>query len=195
MSPILEAFCGPNGSGKSTIIEHFSPPCDIVNADEIQNKLGCSPMDAAIIAEKTREALLADQKDFAFETVLSTDRNLILMTKAKSVGYYIRCYYVLTKDPAINLQRVATRYALGGHDVPPDKVIGRYARAMKLIPKLLDENVCDECYIFDNSYDRGKGEPSLIASFMHGALELFPNEIWPQEMLELLVDGKYTGSS
>lgn len=31
---------------------------------------------------------------------------------------FIRCYYVLTVDPCINIARVAARVMAGGHDVP-----------------------------------------------------------------------------
>lgn len=59
-----------------------------------------------------------NHEDFIFETVLSTDRNLNLLKKAKKQGYFIRCIYVLTKDPEINIIRVRSRTDDGGHDVP-----------------------------------------------------------------------------
>ena len=48
------------------------------------------------------------------------------MDRAKEKGYFVRCYYVLTADPAINVLRVKSRVAAGGHDVPEDKIISRY---------------------------------------------------------------------
>ena len=78
------------------------------------------------MAEKQREEHLKNMEDFCFETVLSTDRNLNLLKRAKEKGYFIRCYYFLTADPMINIFRVRARVEIGGHDVPDDKIISRF---------------------------------------------------------------------
>ena len=62
-------------------------------------------MTAAQIAEKQREDHLKNREDFCFETVMSTPRNLNLLQRAKEAGYFIRCYYILTVDPFINVLR------------------------------------------------------------------------------------------
>lgn len=188
--PILIAFAGPNGSGKSTIAAFYPIVFDYVNADEIQKELDCKPIEAARIAETTRERLLSEHRSFAFETVLSTGRNLDLMDKARGLGYTVVCVYVLTKDAKINVSRVLSREKKGGHGVPADKVISRYQRAMKLIPRLL--SLCDECYIYDNSLDRAEAAPQLIVSLRHRCLRIFPNSIWSGEMLDDLIGGSYT---
>ena len=59
-----------------------------------------------------------------------------LLKRAKENGYFIRCIYVLTCDPSINILRIKSRVADGGHDVPPEKVISRYGKALKLVPHL-----------------------------------------------------------
>lgn len=79
--------------------------------------------------------------EFCFETVLSTCRNIELLKKAKEKGYFIRCYYVLTADPMINVWRVKSRVESGGHDVPEEKIIQRYDRALELIKDLVQ--ICD----------------------------------------------------
>lgn len=43
-------------------------------------------MEAAVKAEELRERMIVDRKDFTFETVLSTDRNLLLLQRAKEKG-------------------------------------------------------------------------------------------------------------
>lgn len=100
--PEIVVFAGPNGSGKSTITELLKPPMDYINADEIKKNLKCSDLEAAQLAEKQREEHIKHMEEFCFETVLSTERNLKLLKKAKEKGYFIRCYYVLTADPMIN---------------------------------------------------------------------------------------------
>ena len=96
-----------------------------------------------------REKALEEKADFTFETVLSTDRNLTLLKKAKQKGYFIRCIYVLTASPDINIARIKVREASGGHGVPEDKVRSRYEKALALIPELVE--VCDILHIYDNT--------------------------------------------
>lgn len=95
---------------------------------------------------------MAGLEDFCFETVLSTDRNLKLLQKAKEKGYFVRCYYILTIDPMINVLRVKARVAAGGHDVPEEKIISRYGKTLALIKEVV--KVCDICHIYDNSGDK-----------------------------------------
>ncbi|MCM1262822.1 MAG: zeta toxin family protein [Butyrivibrio sp.] len=147
--PEIVIFAGPNGSGKSTITELLKPPMDYINADEIKKNLKCSDLEAAQLAENQREEHIEHMNEFCFETVLSTERNLNLLKKAKEKGYFIRCYYVLTADPMINVWRVKSRVESGGHDVPEDKIIKRYDRALELIKDLV--KICDVCHIYDNS--------------------------------------------
>lgn len=148
--PEIIVFAGPNGSGKSTFTEILRPK-DIpyINADDIQRVLGCSNLEAAKIAEQRREQCLAGHQSFCFETVLSTDRNLKLLKRAKESGFFIRCYYVLTASPYINVARVSGRVLAGGHDVPVDKIVSRYHKALALVHELVP--VCDVCHIYDNS--------------------------------------------
>lgn len=150
--PEIVVFAGPNGSGKSTIGNLLRPTNMVyINADDIQQALGCDNLEAAKIAEQRREEYVKTHQDFCFETVLSTDRNLNLLKRAAAEGFFIRCYYVLTVDPQINVFRVATRVAAGGHNVPVDKIITRYDRALDLVKELVP--VCDVCHIYDNSLD------------------------------------------
>lgn len=151
-NPEIVVFAGPNGSGKSTFTQLLKPPIDYINADEIKKYLKCSDLEAAQLAEKQREEHMEQMREFCFETVLSTERNLKLLERAKDNGYFIRCYYILTADPMINVWRVKARVESGGHDVPEEKIITRYDRALALVKDLI--KVCDICHIYDNSADR-----------------------------------------
>ena len=151
-NPEIVVFAGPNGSGKSTITELLKPPMDYINADEIKKIIKCSDLEAAQLAERQREEHISQMNEFCFETVLSTGRNLELLRKAKNKGYFIRCYYILTADPVINIWRVKSRVVSGGHDVPEDKIIKRYDRALELVKDLV--KICDICHIYDNSGSR-----------------------------------------
>ena len=182
--PEIVVFAGPNGSGKSTITELLKPPIVYINADEIKRIIRCSDLDAAKLAEKYREEHLSNMEEFCFETVMSTDRNLKLLRRAKSKGYFIRCYYVLTVDPMINVGRVETRVNNGGHSVPREKIISRYDRALELVKDVVD--VCDICHIYDNS-DR---QPYRIFKKRKNEYFYDENEYWLQEDIETLTNIK-----
>ena len=139
--PEIVVFAGPNGSGKSTITQLLKPFMDYINADEIKKYLNCTDLEAAQLAEKQREEHVEQMQEFCFETVLSTERNLKLLKRAKERGYFIRCYYILTADPMINVWRVKVRVESGGHDVPEEKIITRYDKSLELISELI--KVCD----------------------------------------------------
>ena len=148
-NPEIVVFAGPNGSVKSTLTALLKPKMAYVNADDIQASLHCSDLEAAVLAEHQREEFLAKRADFCFETVLSTERNLKLLKKAKQFGYFVKCYYVLTHSSAINILRVRSRIADGGHPVPEDKIIARFNRAIALIPKIIA--ISDIFHMYDNS--------------------------------------------
>lgn len=147
--PEIIVFAGPNGSGKTTITHMAKTNGIYINADDIKKSTSCSDLEAAIKAEELRETLLEKRKDFTFETVLSTDRNLKLLKKAKENGYFIRCIYVLTSDYNINITRIHMREKMGGHTVPEEKIKARYKKALHLIPELL--KICDIVHIYDNT--------------------------------------------
>lgn len=88
--PEVIIFAGPNGSGKSTITRMAEIGGEYINADDIKRATLCTDLEAAIKAEELRECMIVDRKDFTFETVLSTDRNLLLLQRAKEKGYFIR---------------------------------------------------------------------------------------------------------
>lgn len=81
--PEIIVFAGPNGSGKTTVTKLAKVIEPYINADDIKRTVHCSDLDAAVMAEKMREEALAEYRDFTFETVMSTDRNLNLLRRAK----------------------------------------------------------------------------------------------------------------
>lgn len=180
--PEIVVFAGPNGSGKSTFTELLKPPMDYINADEIKKNLKCTDIEAAKLAEQQREEHVKNMEEFCFETVMSTERNLNLLRNAKKKGYFIRCYYILTADPIINIYRVKTRVEAGGHDVPEDKIISRYDRALELVKDVVD--VSDICHIYDNS------EEVPFRIFKKRKTESFYDvcEDWYEEDIKLLTN-------
>lgn len=181
IKPKIVVFAGPNGSGKSTVTDCCNIAGMYINADEIQKYKACTVMEAAIFAENLRESALQNKQDFTFETVLSTTRNLNLLQRAKDSGYFIRGYYVLTKDVNINITRVRARVILGGHGVPEEKIRSRYVRALQLLPQFV--NLCDICTVYDNS------DSIPVRIFKKTKTEFIYNEtrFWSQQEIAKLV--------
>ena len=179
--PEIIVFAGPNGSGKSTITQFAKIIEPYINADEIKKATNCSDLEAAQKADEMRNELVEKKQSFTFETVLSTDRNLNLLKKAKESGFFIRCIYVLTSNSNINVLRVKTRYENGGHDVPEDKIRLRYERCLKLIPELIQ--VCDVFHLYDNTK-----EPFRIFKKRKTEYFFWENVFWNKAKIENLVE-------
>ena len=177
--PEIIVFAGPNGSGKSTVTRMANIIQPYINADDIQRINDCTNMEAAVKADAMRNRYVDQGRSFTFETVLSTERNINLLRRAKEKGYFIRCIYVLTADPMINVQRVQVRLAAGGHDVPKDKILSRYHKALELIPTLLE--VCDICHIYDNS-----DVPTRIYKKRKEESFYWENHFWNKEAISKL---------
>lgn len=73
---------------------------------------GMDNIDAAILVDKMRYESI-ENEDFTFETVLSSEYKMDILRKAKDEGYFIKCVFVLTIDPAINILRIESRVASG----------------------------------------------------------------------------------
>ncbi len=179
LKPEVIAFAGPNGSGKSTITRMAKTAGRYINADDIKRSTLCTDLEAAQKAEQLRNLAIAEHADFTFETVLSTDRNLLLLQRAKEEGYFVRGIYVLTADPFINVARVSARVALGGHDVPKEKILKRYERALHLLPQLVE--ICDILHIYDNTE-----EPFRIFKKRKDVYYRWCNAFWNEQAVEQL---------
>ena len=172
-------FAGPNGSGKSTITQMAKVGGEYIIADDIKITTLCTDLEAAVKAEELREYMIENKKDFTFETVLSTDRNLLLLQKAKEQGYFVRGIYVLTSNVDINVARVQAREALGGHGVPEEKIRSRYDKAIALIPRLVE--ICDILHIYDNTR-----EPFRIFKKRKNIYYHWNNQYWSNDDIERL---------
>lgn len=177
--PEVIVFAGPNGSGKSTITQMAKVGGEYINADDIKRTTLCTDLEAAVKAEELREYMIENKKDFTFETVLSTDRNLLLLQKAKEQGYFVRGIYVLTSNVDINVARVQAREALGGHGVPEEKIRSRYDKAIALIPRLVE--ICDILHIYDNTR-----EPFRIFKKRKNIYYHWNNQYWSNDDIERL---------
>jgi len=107
---------------------------------------------ASVAADFIRHKLLEAGVTFTFETVMSSPDKVDFLKKAQEQGFRTYLYYVATEDPEINISRVESRVAEGGHPVPRDKIVERYHRSLDLLADAVQ--YANRAYIFDNSSDK-----------------------------------------
>ena len=181
--PEILVFAGPNGSGKSTVSFGFDMIGEYINADDIRAREKCDDLTAAKKATALRERFIKMRKSFTFETVLSSERNLTLLKKARNAGYKIFLVYVLTNDVNINIKRVNERVQKGGHGVPEEKIISRYTKSLVNLSELI--KIVDRAMIIDNS-----GEiPELIIEIKSGKAVFHETKYWTIGKLQKLCSG------
>lgn len=202
--PRLIVVAGPNGSGKTSItfqlreLRHkWMAGCMYINPDDIaEHELGgwndqTSVLRAAVLATERRETCLREGRDFAFETVFSTQEKLDFLRRAHRRGFFIRLFFVGTVSPAINAKRVATRYLQGGHAVPIEKIVARYTRSMANAVRAA--TFVDRAYFYDNSEDVLPGvEPDWTPLFRTAEGRLVPkyprpSQSWAADLYDALL--------
>jgi predicted ABC-type ATPase len=173
--PFVVVIAGPNGSGKSSLTRLLqAQDYDLgryINPDEIAAGLSgaydARVREAQAIADVLRAEAIAEQRSFSFETVFSHPSKLNVLEQAHNAGFETILFFVAVDDPLINVERVNTRVSLGGHDVPADRIVSRYSRAMALLPEMLAR--IDRGWIFDNSVHAA--DPAAFAGQLVATVE------------------------
>ncbi|MET0464110.1 MAG: zeta toxin family protein [Chitinophagaceae bacterium] len=157
--PSLYIIAGCNGAGKTTASFTVFPELlnirEFVNADEIAR--GLSPfqpesvsIQAGKIMLRRLDELIAEGKEFAFETTLSTRSFIILCEEARSRGYDVYMIFLWLPSPDHAIDRVRERVLTGGHNIPDDVVVRRYKAGLKNFTALY-QPVMDYWIFLDNS--------------------------------------------
>jgi predicted ABC-type ATPase len=147
----------------------FPSAVQVVNARLTAPAGVCDAYAAAAVADFLRDELLAAGQSFSFETVMSHRSKVDVFARARAARYRTYLYFIATEAAHINLRRVQTRAALGGHDVPEGKVVERYKRCLELVGEALPHAY--RAFLFDNS----GAEPVWLA------------ELTPERALQLKV--------
>lgn len=85
---------------------------------------------------------------FTQETTLSGRKTENTAKEAKEQGYYIRLFYVALDSAEESVERIQNRVRHGGHDIPGDDVLRRFAGRWEAVTKVLP--YCDEAEFYDN---------------------------------------------
>jgi predicted ABC-type ATPase len=172
--PFLLVIAGPNGSGKTTLIQHLlDAGIDFgvyINPDDIALTLDLPEpqrsAQAQTISDLKRDTCLQHKENFSFETVMSHPSKVEIMIRARDAGYDVTLFFVATSDPEINVRRVENRVALGGHDVPHDRIRARYWRSLDLLPRAA--LVARRSVVFDNSALIGNARNTRLVNARSG---------------------------
>jgi predicted ABC-type ATPase len=186
-------IAGPNGAGKTTLTvqmrtNRWSDDVEYLNPDDVaRDRFGDwnSPeavLQAARWTSARRDELLAQGAGIAFETVFSTVEKVDFLLRARRGGYFVRVFFIGTSTPTINAARIAGRVLGGGHAVPIEKVISRYAKSLGNLPAAIE--IADRVYIYDNSVDGVAAR--LCARSMDGELRTMSGSLpaWISDAVE-----------
>ena len=157
--PNLYIIAGCNGAGKTTASYTILPEIlsckEFVNADEIAR--GLSPFQPETVSFHAgrlmvaRIDLLIEQNvDFAIETTLTTLSYQSTIKLARTRGYKITLLFFWLNDVNLAIERVKTRVAEGGHNIPEAVIIRRYKKGLKNLLRNF-VNLCDYWLVIDNS--------------------------------------------
>jgi predicted ABC-type ATPase len=164
---------GPNGAGKTTAASRLLPAAlelnEFLNADEIAR--GLSPFDPeanAVPAGRLMidriDRLVAAGRSFAFETTCAGHRQAKLLRSCRAAGYRVTLIFLWLPSPQEAILRVSKRVAHGGHRIPDDVIIRRYAAGLYNMRHAFVP-LADVALIYDNSRE----SPLLIAEKRSGA--------------------------
>src|SRR5205807_3221120 len=165
VQPVLIFLAGPNGSGKTTFFEEYLQglelPC--VDADRIARILRDadptgSPDEvnrrAFTEAERLRTAFVGAGLSFCTETVFSdpVGAKIGFLEGARTHGFAVFLIFIGLDSPMLSVARVKQRVEHGGHDVPDEKLYGRFPRTLSNLRLAIP--IVDEAFLLDNSsYD------------------------------------------
>ena len=158
--PRIVILAGPNGAGKSTLsrLPELSG-LPFLNADDIEKDQGAGPL----IAGRTLIAKLNDvasqRISFVVETTLSGKWLASHLVAFREFGYQVHIMYVWVSSEDLSVARVASRVAMGGHDIPEPVIRRRYKRGLRNFWRVYVP-LSDTWEVYDNS----NRPPALVAS-------------------------------
>lgn len=166
----LDVVVGPNGAGKSTLVNRFIEPrrpgipfvnADIIAAARWPNDPVSHAYEAAEAAARARQGYLERGEPFITETVFSHASKLDLVRSARTSGYHVTMWVVLV-PVEVAVRRVRARVLNGGHDVPVDKIRGRFERLWALVAQAV--LLVDVSHFFANE----RSVPEYLGGFADG---------------------------
>lgn len=180
----IYVLAGVNGAGKSSIGgAAIQAAGDSFYNPDLQTRkiLAAKPHLSAAAANAEAwelgrhglEQALRNGSQFKFETTLGARTITALLLAGAKAGAEIHCWYAGLASPELHLQRVQSRVAAGGHDIPEAKIRQRYVSSASNLVTLLPHLA--SLALFDNSIegDPKAGvapRPVLVLRMVEGAI-------------------------
>lgn len=179
-APLLVMLAGPNGAGKTTFYEAHLKALGLpsLNADILARHTGLDPYTAAASIADLRDTLIERGESFITETVFSdpVGEKVAVLAEAAARGFDVSLLYIGIASSELSQERVASRVAAGGHDVPPEKLADRYRRSLENLERAIAQ--LPRVLLYDNS---SFAHPHrLLAEFSDGALARRSSEPLPE---------------
>ena len=171
-----------NGVGKSSFTgvlkERSTDLGVIVDVDRITAELGGNALAGGKAALGKINECIDKGISFTQETTLSGRKTEATAKQVRDLGYHVRLFYIGLDTAEESLSRIANRVRRGGHDIPYDDVVRRFAGRWEAVSKVLP--FCDEAEFYDN--DNGF---VLVAEYRNGEIRTVGRRC-PQWLMDLL---------
>ena len=171
---MITVIAGVNGAGKSTVFganlrdrggEYYNP--DEITRELMTGDPTLSQSDANSQAWTKGYRQLVNainlDTDYTLETTLGGNTITQCLLDAMQRGVQVQIFYCGLTSPELHIERVRERVALGGHDIPEEKIRDRFVRSaynvMRLIPG------CHQLVVLDNSETGPEGRPAVKRLF------------------------------
>lgn len=176
---------GVNGVGKSSFTgvlkERSTDLGVIVDVDRITAELGGNALTGGKAALRKIRECIERGVSFTQETTLSGYKTEATAKQVKDMGYHVRLFYIGLDSAEESLARIENRVKRGGHDIPSDDVVRRFAGRWEAVAKVLP--YCDEAEFYDN-----ENGFTLVAEYRNGELRTIGSRVprWLEELQEYL---------
>ena len=132
---------GVNGVGKSSFTgvlkERSTDLGVIVDVDKITAELGGNTLEGGKAALRKLRECIDKGISFTQETTLSGRKTEATAKQVRELGYHVRLFYIGLDSAEESLSRISNRVKRGGHDIPCDDVIRRFAGRWEAVAKVL----------------------------------------------------------
>jgi predicted ABC-type ATPase len=185
----IHIIAGPNGAGKTTkaellLPEGFLETNEFVNADNIAR--GISPYNSGSKSVtfqagqqmlKRIDNLVKEQKSFAVETTLSGRAYVNIIKECEAAGYLVNLIFLYTDNQDLNVARVQSRVARGGHNIEEMVVRRRYNRGIENLLNLYLPLV-DSLVVYNGSKIEFEPKTDKVMEKSADGIKIFEENIW-----------------
>lgn len=153
---------GPNGSGKTTLVKQIIKidNIEVLDLDNIASSKNISSITAARqLLNEDLPRVLSTGHSFVLESTLSGTYDARVIKMAHDLEYKVVFAFAFLASVEQNIERVAQRVSMGGHDVDIDTIRRRYEKSLHNFHKIVP--LVDKWLLF---YNGESGKSHKVAS-------------------------------